>query len=282
MKITVLGSGGGEGYPAMFCGCDHCNAARKAGGKSIRTLSQTLIGGDLLIDLPADTNLHALRYGLNLGDVANILVTHTHFDHFVPSVLNTRGHVFAHKIKEPALNVYGSRDVHRTFYTSNAVYPMNGSVEASITLNEMKPFEPTRVGSYTVTALPAKHAIGTLVALNYVIVDRDGKTLIYFHDTGFPNPGIIDFLADSVKHADCVFMDATMGVGANSDNGGHMSFEQDKRLAAILRERGIADGSTVLVANHITHNNAETHERIEEIFEGTGITVSYDGLTLEV
>ena len=34
MKITILGSGGGEGYPAAFCGCDHCNAAR-AGKKAL-------------------------------------------------------------------------------------------------------------------------------------------------------------------------------------------------------------------------------------------------------
>jgi len=282
MKITVLGSGGGEGYPAMFCGCDHCNAARAAGGKSIRTLSQTLINGNLLIDLPADTNLHALRHGINLGDVANILVTHTHFDHFVPSVLNTRGHVFAHKIKEPALNVYGSRDVHRTFYASNATYLMHREVEASITLNEMKPFESRKVGDYTVTALPAKHAIGTLVAFNYVIEDGDGKTLVYFHDTGFPNPEIINFLADKAKHADCVFMDATMGVADTPDKAGHMCFAQNKRLALLLKERGIADESTVFVANHITHNNAETHEKIEEIFAGSGITVSYDGLMLEI
>ena len=50
MEIKILGSGGGEGYPALFCGCEHCNAARKAGGKSLRSLSQTLIDGKLLID----------------------------------------------------------------------------------------------------------------------------------------------------------------------------------------------------------------------------------------
>ena len=70
MKIKILGSGGGEAYPATFCACEHCNAARRAGGKSIRTLSQTLINDDLLIDFPADTAEHARRFGLNLGDIA--------------------------------------------------------------------------------------------------------------------------------------------------------------------------------------------------------------------
>ena len=31
MKIKILGSGGGEGYPATFCGCDHCNTAIRKG-----------------------------------------------------------------------------------------------------------------------------------------------------------------------------------------------------------------------------------------------------------
>ena len=75
MKIKILGSGGGEGYPALFCGCAHCNAARKAGGKSLRSLSQTLIDGKLLIDLPADTHMHFMGNGLNLGDIEHLLIT---------------------------------------------------------------------------------------------------------------------------------------------------------------------------------------------------------------
>ena len=99
MKIKILGSGGGEGFPAAFCSCDHCEAARKMGGKSLRTLSQTIINDDLLIDFPADTNAHCLRFGINLGKLQNVLITHSHSDHFAPQLLAYRGGVYAHNLK---------------------------------------------------------------------------------------------------------------------------------------------------------------------------------------
>lgn len=55
MKIQFLGTAAYEGIPAMFCQCEQCNTARKRGGKNLRTRSQALIDGKLLIDFPADT-----------------------------------------------------------------------------------------------------------------------------------------------------------------------------------------------------------------------------------
>lgn len=280
MKITVLGSGGGEAYPATFCGCEHCNEARRVGGKSIRTLSQTLINDDLLIDYPSDTAEHARRYGLNLGDVGNILITHTHTDHFAPAELLLRGVYYAHNMRCPELNLYGSSDVRRVFNGIKSLYSCHPEIEKSISTSICEPYGKYAIGSYTVTALPARHN-KRLECLNYIITD--GKsTLIYFHDTGLPDEEIMAYLENEGIRADCVMMDATMGVAEVSDHGGHMSFEQNKRLAATLRERRIADAHTLLVANHITHNHAKTHENIEQIFEGTGIVVAYDGMVIDI
>lgn len=279
MKITVLGSGGGEAYPATFCGCQHCKDARAAGGKSIRTLSQTLINGELLIDFPADTAEHARRFGLNLGDIGNILITHTHSDHFVPQPLFCRGGVYAHELKYPELNIYGSSDVSRVFKTVRSVYNCSPTIEASIHINELRAYEKVQIGRYTVTPLPAKHA-PNLTPFNYIIEDGE-RTLIYFHDTGYPEDEVLDFIKNGGFSADAVMMDATMGV---SDRGyvGHMTFAENKRLAARLRELGVSDGKTVFVANHITHNQAPTHEETEKMFADTDIVVSYDGMELEI
>jgi len=279
MKIKILGSSGGESYPANFCGCDHCQAARLAGGKSIRTLSQTLINDDLLIDLPCDTPAHARAYGLNLGDIPNILITHVHYDHFQPTLLADRGHVYAHNLKCPVLTLHGSEEVKSVFEAVEKIYPINPTIRQNIINSVFSPFEKKSVGNYTVTALPAKH--GTKAPLNYII--SDGRaTLLYLHDTGYPTEQILSFLVKEKIRADAVFMDATMGVMEIDDSRGHMSFEQDKRLKNELIDRGIATEKTVFVANHITHNKAETHEKIEEIFEGTGILVSYDGMVVEI
>lgn len=282
MKITILGSGGGEGYPAPFCGCDHCVEARRVGGKSIRTLSQTLVNDDLLIDYPADTASHALRHGLNLGDISNILITHAHSDHLAPIGISLRGGCYAHKLKYPELNIYGSSVASDVFTGVMSAYgiKMDKGILETVHFNEILAYETKEIGNYRVTALPAKHA-PDLIPLNYII-EENGKTLIYFHDTGFPDMSVLDFIKGRSFRADCVMMDATMGVMQIDDTFKHMSFDQDKRLAELLKKLGIANENTRFIANHITHNKAETHEKIEEIFEGSGIEVSFDGKVVEI
>ena len=84
MKIKILGSCGGEDFPAPLCNYEHCETARKMGNKSLRSLHQAIINDDLLIDFPADRNAHCLRFGVRLGNLQNVLITHSHPDHYVP------------------------------------------------------------------------------------------------------------------------------------------------------------------------------------------------------
>ncbi|MBO7400508.1 MAG: carbon-phosphorus lyase, partial [Clostridia bacterium] len=84
MKLTYLGTAAAEGWPAVYCNCDHCKRAKAAGGRNIRTRSQALINDDLLIDYPADTYAHALANRLDLSAVRYLLFTHAHMDHCEP------------------------------------------------------------------------------------------------------------------------------------------------------------------------------------------------------
>ena len=69
MKLKYLGTCAAEGFPGMFCSCETCEKARRLGGRNIRTRSQALVDGELLIDFPADTYLHILNYGLDLRKI---------------------------------------------------------------------------------------------------------------------------------------------------------------------------------------------------------------------
>ena len=77
-------------------------------------------------------------------------------------------------------------------------------------------------------------------------------------------------------------MDATMGVEPAGKHPTHMSFADNKNLKQELIARKLADAHTRFVVMHFTHNQAETHEKIEEIFAGSGIEVSYDGYEMEL
>lgn len=276
MKIRILGSGGGEGYPALFCGCEHCNAARKAGGKSLRSLSQTIIDGKLLIDLPADTLSHFRQYGLNLGNIEYLLITHVHDDHYCPNLFSTRGTDFAPVLGCEKLHVYGNADVERLFSGYYKLFPIRDEIRENIVFHTLTPFESVSIGGYKVTPLKANHA-PEQVALNYII--DDGKTaLLYLLDSGYPNEETLSFIAKYPRTFSCVIMDGTMGVNYYVH---HMNFVQDKWLKEELLKLGVADGTTKFIVSHITHNHTGLHEETEEYFKHSGITVAYDGMEIE-
>lgn len=51
MKLTLLGTGAGEGYPGFWCECTNCTEARKLGGKNIRGNGCAMLDQDVLIDM---------------------------------------------------------------------------------------------------------------------------------------------------------------------------------------------------------------------------------------
>ena len=96
MKIRYLGTAAAEGWPALFCSCPICTHAREQGGKNLRTRTQAILDGELLLDFPPDTYCHALQHGLELAKVRTLLVTHSHMDHWFPTDLIHRHEHFGH------------------------------------------------------------------------------------------------------------------------------------------------------------------------------------------
>ena len=280
MKIKILGSGGGEGYPASFCSCDHCEEARRVGGKSLRSLSQTLVNDDLIIDFPTDTDMHCLAFGINLGKIENALITHTHCDHFLPIIANGRGGINAHNLKYEKFYFYGPDKMEEVYDKLIAVYGENQSCRKNLVFVPFGFLESKQVGKYKVTALRANHYV-THNSLNYIIEEGD-KKLLYLVDTGYPFDETFEYFKKNGYVFDCVVMDATMGYSPAYSYVFHMGFDENKQLKEDLINRGFATAKTHFIADHITHNKAETHEKIEQIFENTGIEVAYDGMEIEI
>jgi phosphoribosyl 1,2-cyclic phosphate phosphodiesterase len=82
MKVKYLGTGAAEGWPEVFCGCQHCRKARIRGGKNIRTRSSVLIDDSMMVDFPPDSYSHVISYGLDFSRLKHLVITHSHQDHF--------------------------------------------------------------------------------------------------------------------------------------------------------------------------------------------------------
>lgn len=275
MKIKYLGTAAAEAIPALFCTCEVCREARKAGGRELRLRSQALVNDMLLIDLNGDTAANAQRFGLDMTRVFHCLITHVHSDHFcVPELSYLRADFTHRKPGLPPLTVHGSEDIAAPLEKHAAAAKDNlvCSVEA--------PFTPFEAAGIRVTPLKANH--GTAHPYIYLL-EQDGKALLYAHDTGVFPQETWDYIKETKPHIALASLDCNDGDVEGNDRNGHMCLGRCRRVRARLIEAGAADENTVFVLNHFSHNGVNVLYRdFAPLAEREGFIVSYDGMELTV
>lgn len=284
MKITFLGTGASEGIPALFCNCKLCCEARAK--REYRTRSQLLINDDLLIDFPPDTYMHSLLYGVDLGRIENMLITHSHSDHFYPEDFWARGGWASFNMSSDTLTVHGNDATNIAFdriavdFDSNTTpnecvngYRVTGH---NISFVTHKPFETFTVGKYSVTALPAVHTANEQ-SLNY-LVESEGKTVLYATDTGYPQREYFDFLEARRVRLDGLIADSTYGLYECTDIG-HMDFRKVVNFRQALCSCGAIDKSTRCFCTHIFHGAASDSATLRKAVP-VGFALPFDGETV--
>ena len=276
MKILYMGTAAAEGWPGLFCSCPICTHARETGGQNLRTRTQALLDCELLIDFPPDTYCHALRYGLNLGKIHTLLVTHSHMDHWFPTDLIHRHEHFGHGAKG-ILDVYGNEAVEKAFWDNILIdrfkpHPIGDAVH----------FHRTHGGDkftskgWEITAVPADHDKREECLI--YICKKNGKTVLYGHDTGV-NFSPLAWELITAERYDLISLDATMG--AKTINGYHMGLPDVEATLKKLESLGCVDGATRRVINHFSHNGGMTHEKLTAWGQERGILAAYDGMEVE-
>lgn len=277
MKLKYLGTAAAEGIPALFCQCPNCKRATSLGGRNIRTRSQALVDDKLLIDFPPDTFLHQLYGGLRTDEVKSCIITHAHSDHLYAPDLEMRKVNFA---------ILDDESTPFTIYAARAGYDMIGQTLADcgvqpervqrVLIEAGLPFE---VEGFTVLPLQAAHAPKTSPLV--FVVEKDGTSFGYFHDTSLLPEKSWERLS-ALKHPmKLVSLDCTEGT-LSFDPTGHMNLRQCVQTKERLCSIGAADESTVFVLNHFSHNGVNTlYDDLLPYAGKEGFVLSYDGMTVE-
>jgi phosphoribosyl 1,2-cyclic phosphate phosphodiesterase len=274
MKIKILGTAAYERVPAMFCQCAVCEQARKLRGKNIRTQAQALINDDLLVDFGQDNYIHYLNGNADYTKIRNIIVTHTHEDHFMPNELCMTTGGFAHNdISEP-IGIWGNKHCAELFSAN--------PFKTICTMNQIVAYDTFSAGKYTITALPASH--GTDQPFVYIISDGE-KTVLYNNDTGLWKDEVYAFVAKQQYRFDCVLSDCTFGF---LDRTGvtHMSIGNNIVHRNRLLEIGAITQSTTWVVTHFSHDGLmlngqpATAEELEQNVAKNGMIAAYDGIEI--
>ncbi len=277
MKFQYLGTAAAEGIPALLCRCESCVRSRAVGGRAYRTRSQALIDDVLLLDFPADTYMHTLQHGIDLIGVSDCLITHTHSDHLYPADLGMMRPGFSHTPEGWHMNFYGSEKVGEALEEQlNAKLREKGIADFCL----MKPFEPTTVGAYTVTALPAIHDPRSGPVF-YQISDGE-KTVLYGNDTHFFDDSVWAYWQESKPYFDMVSLDCTNAC-LPLTYVGHMGLAENAEVRRRMLEMGIADEKTVFICNHFSHNGTHVvYDDFVPIALKEGFLVSYDGMIINL
>ncbi len=271
MKLKYLGTAAAEGIPGMFCNCRVCRNALKIRGKEIKTRSQALLDDKLLIDFPADTYMHILNHGLDLRNIHNVIITHSHSDHFYPNDFWCRFEGIAYDIVEEPLNIY----VTEAGYNKALRQLGEDMNETRVKFHKIAPFEPFDVEDYHIIPLAADHDSSSNPVI--YIIEKGGKSLLYAHDTGIFPDSTWDYLEKYNKKFELISLDCT-GMAQKNLRRSHLCLNTDKEVYDRLTEIGVCDKNTIVYVNHFSHNGMLTHKELVVEAEKYGFLVTYDSL----
>ena len=273
MKLTYLGTAAAEGYPGIFCSCSYCAAARSKGGKNIRTRSQSILDNRLLIDFPADSYSHMLKYNIPFPELHSILITHTHQDHLYLEDLGLRCDGFSHGING-TLTLFGNATLKAKFNKLYCNNPEDTHLSGKLDCVELTEYLPTLIEDYYVIPLLANHDPKEKCFL--YLIEKDGKVLLYGNDTGWFPESTFHYLSGKVL--DCLSLDCTHMKYEERNN--HLGFPAIPPLIEQLRTLGCIRKDTQIILNHFSHNGHMLHSQMKALAKPYGIHVAYDGMSV--
>ena len=271
LTLTILGTGAAEAIPDPFCSCRVCETARREGGRHMRARATALVNDDLLIDLGPDLLTSANNARRYLGDLATLLITHRHSDHWLTQNLYWRKPGFT-PTEMAHLTIYGPADA------LSEITPELAD-DAGFSWQPVTAGDQWTAGSYTITAIPATHGGGMLEPLLYVI-EQGGRRLLYSTDTAPYREATWQALRPlGAMHL--IVLDATSGLhsGGEAHHGMAQFLETRERM---IKEGVLVPGTTALVAHHFSHNGGMTHDELVEAYGEHDVAVAYDGLVVSV
>lgn len=277
MKLQFLGSAAAEGWPAMFCECPACKEAARRGGRDLRLRTGSIVDDEVLIDFTPDLMSQKIKFNLPLEKVRDCFLTHTHEDHFEPRNMFCFANGYAtiyDRAERPMFHFYGSEKSRPAF--EHSMFDENKGTRDICDYTVLKLYERFELNGRGYTPIPAVH--GCVGAVNYII-DEDGKTIIYAHDTGIWQDEVFEFLK-GIK-LDLITMDCCNGP-LKVDYTGHMGFEQNIYVRDRLLRQGTADEHTRFIINHFSHNCGMLYDEMVLEMTPKGFEVGFDGKIMEL
>jgi pyrroloquinoline quinone biosynthesis protein B len=304
MRILVLGSGAGGGFPQWNCNCPNCAGLRN-GSTTLRARTQSSLaindGGDdwVLINASPDLRVQiesspALQPARAVRDtaIAAVVIVDAQIDHST-GLMTMREHT-------KRLPVYCTPSVHSDLTSGYPLltvlehfcgvdwHPIDAIAGVSFQVPELPGIElhPIPIPGEAPPYSPRRHqpALDDTIGLSFL--DRgSGQRCFYAPGLGGWTPGVV---AEAEK-ADCVLIDGTLwkddelaARGAANKTGQEMGHLAQSGEGGMLDRLSRFDARKILI--HINNTNPILDEKSPERarLDAAGIEVAYDGMEIDL
>lgn len=304
MRIHILGSGAGGGFPQWNCNCHNCRRLRAGEMQgSARTQSSITVSANgtdwILFNASPDIRAQLASFppmqpGRAVRDtgIAAIILCDAQIDH-------TTGLMMLREHTKP-WEVYCSRAVHDDLTTGYPLFSVLGHFRG-LNWHEIKTDQSTftipQAEELVFTGVPLKseappyspHRHNTVPGDNmgFRIEDtRSGRNLFYAPGLGVMESHVLDYMKD----ADCILVDGTVWTNDEMSHEGisdklasemgHLDQSSEGGIMAMLRP--LTKPRKILI--HINNTNPILDEASAEraALTAAGIEVAYDGMDINL
>ena len=112
-------------------------------------------------------------------------------------------------------------------------------------------------------------------------IEKDGKALLWAHDTGELFDSVYEYIASSGLRFDCLSLDCTLARGERI-TASHMDIDQCADTVRRLREAGAVKDGAAVYLSHVGHLLRLSHEELEAQAAELGMHAAYDGMCVEI
>ena len=288
MDITFLGTGAAQGVPPSFARNDFLDYVRKTKGKELRTKAALRVGKYTQIDLGPDTNWQNIRFNMDMYNVKNLFITHSHNDHlscFELFDIYSMSYEVPDDCSEHSLDLYLSIPAADWLQRKAApVYRLH-LLKDKININPLEYFKTYTCDGFNFNTVKGRHGgYGEKESsINYLFNYDSGDSVYYALDTGYYSDESFEYLQG--KNTDVMITECTFG--DNMDRGGigdgHLNLKTLNMQLERLAGSGFVNIKTPIYLTHISSIVQHKHEEFQKILDQYDFNyiLSYDGLTFK-
>ncbi len=262
MKVTFLGTGAAD-----------WNINAYVPGQFHRRFSSVLINDDLLID----PGPHIFHYRDSIGtpdlldNVRNIIVTHSHGDHF-------NSHTVAKLCIGRDCTLWADPACKRKL-----IRELGEETAAQITFVETKRNQDYGIGGYKVSSLRANHSTDDPDEdTRLYLIEQDGRILFYGCDSAWIPT--ISWNVIKSKPVNAMVLELTCGEPATYDWRifEHNTPEMLDIMLTMFRKYNLFAPDVKYYVSHMALTLHTDHEELVKYLEPRGVVPAYDGFSFEV